>query len=1038
MDASDVGRYGTLKFMKRNDPSTVAAVFPIDDEEVTFGRNPQCDVRLYYDSVSAVHCKIVFQDRKAFLVILGTNGLLIDDSPVYPSLNPSSPTTISLATNSKIEIHKKVFIFQYPPKELRPILLATPARKDKVRMSMIQSAQVFTPQPSKDPRENLRVLQSPIKGSDVVLVDGDHPRVMQEDKDLIIFEDVPQVPRAQPVSTTPSPSKLAVFPPRPPVYQTPRPTRPLRPSLHRAVLIRSAQRTALRAEMERETEEEREVEEAVSEILEGNEDEEAMEEDAMDDDEEPPSLHSTARTSGWQRSFDVVRGLFRSLSRSPERQLQWEPEEHHEEEDEVMQQPQEQEYIDEDDDVDNENDAAANYEPLYPDLSATLVAASSTHEQSQPAPRLQFSTPEPGQRPEFRTPQAQRPPPGARVFTPPRTTLRPSIGGKALDGPRRVKIEPPWKVKDIEVAATRDGDGQVMSPRKRERVDEAERKAILERRRSALTMADSFFGEAIPGVRRAGSVSPVKLAFEQTEVKADDEKAEEEDDARTLLEKVREANEEISRRRSQRFEEYAATPSPEKRSRGRFSLIAPGAVPMLDLRELGSRKDEDEDEDVPMANAAEWEVAQQQLEQAKPSHNIPSTPRMDDLKHVFANKPQPALQTPAVRGVRDLFVHNGAKESPSTPRMDGVRNLFLVEKEMPSAVLEGVDEMLATPEAWRAQSASAAAEKPEDRPEVEKEDPVPAKNGRARRTPTAKRPAQIPKTGAPTRRKNTRTPATGASQLADDEATPQNGESSKGPVDSDEEMADASKAKAPAKRPRVLRGRRVEGVETSAAAAPSQEKSKTIELEADAPLKSTKAPTSRSKPATARIHGNPSEPEAPVAPARKTVRRGRSAAPESTTDSEGPSKPKASTRSRGAKALPISVEQDELDFIERPPSPEEAPKPTKRRGGKVKEEETEDEARKTVKSTTAATRTRKTPVRGRPKEAPPVVDEQDEAEGNVNKENTTPEGSGASAEDAPAPEKRGRPAKSKVKSEEPPSEIPKPVRATRARAAKRT
>ncbi|TFK52759.1 hypothetical protein OE88DRAFT_1627539, partial [Heliocybe sulcata] len=163
MDASDVGRYGTLKFMKRTDVNAVAAVFPIDEEEVTFGRDPRCDVRLYYGSVSAVHCKIVFQDRKAFLVVLGTNGLLIDDSPVYPSSNPSSPTTIPLSTNSKIEIHGKVFVFQYPPKELRPILLATPARKGRVRMSMIQSAQVFTPRPSNDPGENLRVLQSPIK-----------------------------------------------------------------------------------------------------------------------------------------------------------------------------------------------------------------------------------------------------------------------------------------------------------------------------------------------------------------------------------------------------------------------------------------------------------------------------------------------------------------------------------------------------------------------------------------------------------------------------------------------------------------------------------------------------------------------------------------------------------------------------------------------------------------------------------------------------------------------------------------------------------
>lgn len=118
---------------------------------------------------------------------------------------------------------------------------------------MIHSAQVFTPSPSKDPRENLRILQSPLKNSfkspvkaapqeedKIILVQGNHPRVVQEERDLVILEDVALVP--------PSPSKLPQTPPR-------------RKSLggnalHRAVLIRSAQRAILKAETEREEEEE--------------------------------------------------------------------------------------------------------------------------------------------------------------------------------------------------------------------------------------------------------------------------------------------------------------------------------------------------------------------------------------------------------------------------------------------------------------------------------------------------------------------------------------------------------------------------------------------------------------------------------------------------------------------------------------------------------------------------------------------------------------------------------------------------------------
>lgn len=63
-DDSEIGRYGTLRLMKRHEPDVAVASFPVDDEMVTFGRDPDCSVRLYYAWVSAVHCKIVFEERK--------------------------------------------------------------------------------------------------------------------------------------------------------------------------------------------------------------------------------------------------------------------------------------------------------------------------------------------------------------------------------------------------------------------------------------------------------------------------------------------------------------------------------------------------------------------------------------------------------------------------------------------------------------------------------------------------------------------------------------------------------------------------------------------------------------------------------------------------------------------------------------------------------------------------------------------------------------------------------------------------------------
>lgn len=62
MDSQD-GRYGKISLLKQGTDVVVTA-FGIDVEQLTFGRDPQCSVRLYYPDVSLVHCKIVFEERK--------------------------------------------------------------------------------------------------------------------------------------------------------------------------------------------------------------------------------------------------------------------------------------------------------------------------------------------------------------------------------------------------------------------------------------------------------------------------------------------------------------------------------------------------------------------------------------------------------------------------------------------------------------------------------------------------------------------------------------------------------------------------------------------------------------------------------------------------------------------------------------------------------------------------------------------------------------------------------------------------------------
>ena len=302
------------------------------------------------------------------------HGLIVDKCRVFPKSKPAHTTTVPLSNNSDLEINKKRFRFEYPPKALRPVLAFTPtasasksARKRVLRLSMIQSAQVFTPRPDPDPRVNLRVLQTPIRlncsplkhapqsslkqeqdnqqqgedenGTPIRLVEGNRPQVVEEEQDLVILEEVdaPE-PAATPQPTQHAPQVAAAAPGFPLApshqsqqFQTPR-RRGGRPSLHRAVLIRSAQRAAMRFEMEKEQEqEEREVEEHVTPIeerMEVDEEDEGVQDreiEEFDEDYEVTEQDSKAAAPifGWRKSLEAFKtGLhaLRSPSGSPERE----------------------------------------------------------------------------------------------------------------------------------------------------------------------------------------------------------------------------------------------------------------------------------------------------------------------------------------------------------------------------------------------------------------------------------------------------------------------------------------------------------------------------------------------------------------------------------------------------------------------------------------------------------------------------------------------------------------------------------------------
>ncbi|KAG5651951.1 hypothetical protein H0H81_006835 [Sphagnurus paluster] len=538
---------------------------------------------------------------------------------------------IPLTNNSEFEIHGKRFRFTYPPKELRAALHATPARPPKrtPRLSMIQSTQVFSPRPSADPRENLRILKSPLKNvfksphktglstplrknlfpvsskyiyqspakpmrvaapveedndvedgdeeESIVLVDGNHPRVVEDDKDLVILEDVVVEPEPEPEPEPPAPQLLA-----PP--QTPARKRSLsRNSLHRAVLIRSAQRAVLKAEREerqREEEEEEEMEvlDAVaSDPISGSDEELPMDEENEyeeqevalagasdedknsddDDDDETPGKQKQKLT--WRKSFERL-WPFRSSSTGPN-------------------EDEEQEEDSEEDEQDTPIESEAEEQEENDDLQTPLPP------QQTPARRPLGS---------FMTPQVY---PRSKVSAASKRPDEQAMQGGRLslgggEARRVVRSDQVWKVRDIVVPDTPaaappaniasnknmfavPATASPIRQTARKVIDEEERKAIQERRRSAVRETEKFFPGGVPGMgspnkplgwspaktssthgsstgTTSTAVSPNKpsMASRLTREDEHEEEADEALDTRSLLERMKETVEGMKRRRS--------------------------------------------------------------------------------------------------------------------------------------------------------------------------------------------------------------------------------------------------------------------------------------------------------------------------------------------------------------------------------------------------------------------------------------------------------------------------------------------------------
>ncbi|KAL1948394.1 hypothetical protein VTO73DRAFT_12469 [Trametes versicolor] len=987
MNATDIGRYGTLSLLRRLPVESIVTSYPIDDEELTIGRDQSCSLRLYYPAVSALHAKITFVDRKAFLVVLGTNGLLLDDDPLFPAAaNAPGPTTVPLQNNSVIDIHKKRFRFSYPPKHLRPALINTPSRatpaRRPLRLSMIASAHVFTPGPSPNPEENLRVLQTPLRTpfarelEEIVLVQSDTPRVVEEDKDLVILDEVE--PEPEPVLPLPLPSAQQVL-------QTPVRRRP-RPSLHRAVLIRSAQRVAIQREMQMEEEHEvEEVEETIAAIAEGEEDD--------DDVQEIPPPDGQKQVTGWRKSLDLVKGslgwAFRGLS--------VEPKEEEEETDLNQAEDDDDQYTEEyhegmDDIQSDEDEDEGNYDEDVHEDDEFDDDHDEQHNESNEPPRPLGH---------FMTPQLPR--------TMSVREARMSLGGHGADtGPRRVRVVAPWKVSEIEVpnpvkeeessvpsSSTLAPPSTPRSPTKREKLSEEEREAIRARRRSALATPDNFFKGQTPGSRRtlfpslaplpspsfaqpneppaAASESKSAAGNEETSSSSVKTEDDEKEDTAVLLARMQQMVDGMKQRQS--LGRQSLNVSPRKREGG-FSLLAPGHA----TAHAPSRILIEEDETDLEAEDMEGDSA------ASNSAPAPAqqTPRMADLRHVFGRAHAQA-SSPALTGMRDMFRVQPVGPT-ETPRMEGVK------------------EMLSTPTTQRPASPerrSSREEPPAEAPqsevpeEVEEPiEPLPARGTRGRKAPGTSRIAR-------------RTPAA-AAQSAPAKSTRASSQVPEESVPTEDAGAETGRAVRRTRArtadgevgqiPRAIRGKAAE--KKPATPEPQED-----EEDRDQPPTTAARATRRGRQTTDSSTSSHTDDTADVKPARKT----RAKTPTTTT--------KAGPARRGTRAKPIEVpeednEDDPLDSLPRVGTPAEeepsAPAAARvRRGtrskipvGAVKQEDVEpslpSEGQDAGPATGArATRARRTPV---PRHATPST------AGTAGRSGTRTRGAAAAATPAPCGE----------------------------------
>ena len=316
-----------------------------------------------------------------------------------------------------------------------------------------------------------------------------------------------------------------------------------------------------------------------------------------------------------------------------------------------------------------------------------------------------------------------------------------SQSGLSVQGPQRIRVTQPWRVKDLVVPPPSTAGVKKEDSEPKERISEEEKsvsqfvvpyclqpadflsdqQAIRARRKSALTMPDPADSQ-IPGSRRMSTIAPttapsVPPSAKKTFIKPDPNPPEEEEDTEVLLEKVKAKIVDLRRQQS-----IGLGPPPLERQRSRSptkqdaeSLFwGSDSVASTRIDQGGDKGNmsmnhshsQDEDEDMNVDEAEEEEVIRQTtpVKSWNPSKMklLPKTPKMDGVKGLFAN-PKVVPSTPAMSGIRQLF---NQPVEPQTPAYGGIEDMFntTTALDVPGTpVLEGTGDLLTPPAAYRKQ-----------------------------------------------------------------------------------------------------------------------------------------------------------------------------------------------------------------------------------------------------------------------------------------------------------------------------------------------